>query len=136
MNSVKRRIAALLVMSAAGLVLGALGNATPASAEGDRDKVYCGGSRVACFDVGVNSSGGQVFGYSGDSAVGFISIYVTQCRGDLSGCGTISANAKDGVSSLATSSKPTAFGHVYRTCGSFKKTGVSILNVCSPWVTA
>jgi len=109
-----------------------------ALASGTSDHVYCGAGSASnqCVDVTVDSSGGEVFSSANALSLGHITVYVEQCRGDLTVCGTISANHKDGVYYVETSKKPTAFGHVYHGCASFTNGLVRILNVCSGWVTA
>lgn len=70
-------------------------------------------------------------------------VYVTQCRGDLTGCGTIAANnivqSADSSEYVLTSKKPVASGHVYRACGSWVSFARSFdewkgTNKCSPWI--
>jgi hypothetical protein len=127
--------AAAILICVCALVLTTGGTA---SASGTSHKNYCGTGSVSnqCVDVNVDSSGGQVFGFANALSIGHITVYVEQCRGDLTVCGTISANHQDGVHYVETSKKPTAFGHVYRACASFTNGLVRILNVCSGWVTA
>jgi hypothetical protein len=127
--------AAAILIGVGALVLTTGGTA---AASGASDHVYCGTGSVSdqCVDVGVDSSGGQVSGSARALSRGFITVYVEQCRGDLTVCGTISGNHQGGVYYVETSKKPTAFGHVYHACASFTNGLVRILNVCSDWVTA
>jgi hypothetical protein len=65
-------------------------------------------------------------------------VYVTQCRGDLTGCGTIAVNSGggSGVTEVGTSMKPGAGGHVYRACASWNSMdNWSYVNACTPWIT-
>lgn len=61
-------------------------------------------------------------------------IYVKQCRGDLSVCGVIASN---GVG-LQTSFRPTSPGHVYQACATFTggRSGVRHVNVCTEFASA
>jgi hypothetical protein len=69
-------------------------------------------------------------------------LYVVQCRGDGTSCGTIAATSYAiGTSSgwdMETSPKASSFGHIYKACGSFTNgtTGGRYTNLCSPPVAA
>jgi hypothetical protein len=75
-----------------------------------------------------------------------VTMYVQQCDGNGHNCGKpIAANSCGSTSSdcnrsvLQTSAKPTAFGHTYRTCASWRAAGVldfTGTNTCSPFIPA
>jgi hypothetical protein len=77
--------AAAILMGVCALVLTTGGTA---SASGTSDHVYCGTGSASdqCVDVTVDSSGGQVFGSANALSIGHITVYVEQCRGDLTVC--------------------------------------------------
>jgi hypothetical protein len=101
-------------------------------------------------DVYISVTGGRVNGYIritqdvGSTDFYFVTatVYVTQCRADLTVCGTFAANSGGGSNIVSTSSKPAAYGHVYKTCSSFTLWDPTYpprgrtqkwTNVCSPW---
>ena len=43
-------------------------------------------------------------------------VWVQQCRGDGTACGTRAQAKRSGANIASTSSKPAAFGHAYRAC--------------------
>ena len=70
-------------------------------------------------------------------------LYLQQCRGDGSACGTLAAvSGGDGsptsVFILTTPTRTETYGHVYRGCGSVKDYTFipewDLLNVCSPFI--
>jgi hypothetical protein len=85
----------------------------------------------------VETSGTNVYGLL-IASINSATIYVTQCRGDLTACGTIAANSTNtpNLYGLSTSSKPMAHGHVYRSCASWteSRNGSRYTNFCSPWL--
>jgi hypothetical protein len=96
------------------------------------------------FCVGVDNTNGAVSGdaFTGvpgqltGGARGTIVVYVQQCDGYGHNCGTISANRAIATTYVQTSAKPTSFGHVYKGCGSFQGSGVTVGPICSPPVSA
>jgi hypothetical protein len=126
-----RRIARVLMVAL--LVLSVLGvSSMPAAASG-----------TGCTppwhnaDVCVYVSNGKVWGDAYHYSPGYftdVTVYVRQCRGDLTNCGTIAANHGSYTTYLSTSHKDAAYGHVYKACASWTDNyGYHIVNYCSPW---
>jgi hypothetical protein len=96
------------------------------------------------FCVGVSNAVGAAGGYAYTTDVtqlqpgsrGTIVVYVQQCDGYGHNCGTISANRAIAATWVDTSGKQTSFGHVYKACGSFQGSGVTVGPICSPPVSA
>ena len=92
-----------------------------------------------CVDVhNGNVSGFVRWGYS-DGYFNPATVYVVECRVDMTGCGTKSQNRKSGSNIVSASSKPAAYGHVYHACTSFSvyleghQYNNWAVNYCSPW---
>ena len=123
-------LAVLLAVPLAGLTT------VPASAAGTGCNTYA--SAEIC--VVVNADADWVFGYvqlfSGDSFE-YASIYVEQCRTDHTHCVTLAANNKPLYPYyIQTSQKPAAYGHAFRTRGTWRtKQGWHYVAVWSPWRT-
>lgn len=104
--------------------------------------VYTGEQYKFCVVSWLSSSGdmfhGEAYtktldGGAGSGPRGTIVVYAEQARGDLSGRSTIAANSAVNAADLSTSAKPTAGGHVYRACGSFEGSGVTVGPFCDIW---
>jgi hypothetical protein len=80
--------------------------------------------------------GGNVVLYS-RSNITTGTLYVVQCRVDITHCGTITATPISQASRASTSLKPYAHGHVYHACVSGRTIWGSrwpIVNLCSKWI--
>jgi hypothetical protein len=95
--------------------------------------VYSGGTYEFCVQALENGTG-SIRGHAWSGTYGTVTVYVEQCRGDFSACGTIAANQAINNRDLYTSWKPEAGGHVYRGCGSFVGSGVTVGPICAPWI--
>jgi hypothetical protein len=63
-----------------------------------------------------------------------VTLYVMQCRADITYCVKIAANSGTNTSNILTSSKSAAYGHVYHACASWTDNrNYHYVNVCSPW---
>jgi hypothetical protein len=79
---------------------------------------------------------GGVFGAAYANGLSFetVTVYVTQCRSDITHCGIIAANSSEDVHVVTTSTKLAPIGHIFRACISYTDSqGVHRVNVCSPW---
>jgi hypothetical protein len=113
----------------------------PASASGM--KCYNDSPTDPWWSVCVDVYNGRVSGfarwYYSDGLFNPATVYVVQCRVDMTACGTISANRASGSNIVSVSSKPAAYGHVYHACTSFSvylqghQYNSWAVNYCSPW---
>lgn len=127
------RLAAMLGFVFASIMV----TQSPAGAEGgdcNNHAAGYGNTFVVCVSSGDGRVGGrgEVVNIYGATVSAQKTIYVQECRGNVTGCHTIAANSENAPGSLFTSSRVTSFGHIYRTCGS----AGGAINVCSDWVTA
>ena len=128
---------AAVVLAVTGLV----GLAAPAEAAGA--KCYLDSPTDPWWRVCVDVYNGKVSGFVrwnySDGYFNPATVYVVQCRVDITHCGTISANRASGTNVVSVSTKPAAYGHVYRACTSFsvylqgRQYNSWAVNYCSPW---
>jgi hypothetical protein len=113
----------------------------PASAAGtDCNPKLANPDWLVCVVVAGGKASGYVRWYYGDDPYfDPATVYVRQCRTDMSGCVVIAANRAGGANIVSTSAKPAALGHVYQACTSFDVVvnGVRFdsfaVNRCSAW---
>jgi hypothetical protein len=141
----KVNIRRVFAAGAAFLLVAAASFMGSASAHADGLQQTCKGGVSAYthqafrFCAGVDSYQGAVHGWSSTAnatmtdagPLGTITIYVEQCDAYGHNCRTYVANRGIAVNALNTSDKPTSFGHVYRGCGSFVGSGVTVGPFCS-----
>jgi hypothetical protein len=89
-----------------------------------------------CPVVEGNQVGGYVALYSSSNIIRG-TMYVAQCRVDITHCVTITATPISQADRAFTSLKPSAHGHVYHTCVSAVTMWGDqwpIVNLCSKWI--
>jgi hypothetical protein len=133
MGNPRRWLARLAVAAIAPIAAGTLSIA-PASASDPSCH-----PAVDLADVCVHVFEGTVYGSiaaEGGTSEWFeaASVYVTQCRPDITNCGVIAANNGGLTAEVLTSEKPAPSGHVFHACASWTDSaGHHHVNVCSPW---
>ena len=91
-----------------------------------------------CVDVHEGRVAGYVRWYYSDGRFDPATVYVRQCRVDMSGCVVIAANRASGTNIVSTSSKPAPYGHVFQACASIDvflegRHYDWVVNYCTHW---